>query len=103
MSPVNVCIFCRCYLFGFECRRGIFANGGAICACGNCHLLCLYIHLHYDSSMHELDAKLKEFIDLYESEFGERLSELDAKIEANKLVTLVELLIRPLPLPPGEE
>ncbi|MEW6312988.1 MAG: hypothetical protein AB1513_02900 [Pseudomonadota bacterium] len=45
------------------------------------------------------ELRLKEFIDLYEEEYGVRLSESKARIASEQLIRLIEILSRPLPLP----
>ena len=49
------------------------------------------------------DEQLKRFMDLYEAEMGVRIPEVEAGIAASKLLLLVEVLMKPLPLPPPKE
>lgn len=54
--------------------------------------------------MNEEDEKhLQKFIDVYEQEFGIRLEHDVAESVFDQLVTLVEALIKPLPLPTPKE
>jgi hypothetical protein len=43
------------------------------------------------------DADIDAFIDMYEEEYGERLSKAEASDMAHRFMALYELLARPLP------
>jgi hypothetical protein len=43
------------------------------------------------------DARLQEFIDLWEQAYGERLSTGEARSTAARLVRFYQLIMRPLP------
>lgn len=46
------------------------------------------------------DARLQEFIDLWEKAYGERLSTGEARSAAGRLVRFYQLITRPLPKEP---
>lgn len=47
------------------------------------------------------DQDIREFADIWEKEFGERLTSGQAKIEAQSLLELAWLVVRPLPREAG--